>query len=176
MVARASMQTAAGYKRRVGCNRARAGRRVAAVAGAVVLLAVAGGCTPVGVRAGEVTVADVAVPRQGDDELNLLAIGTADADGRILLRTTGASVARGETIEVGVMGPGLLWGAQFLVVGLDIPVKLVRFAVTQGGGIGPQPAAVLRITVPEDAAPGLYSILVTRFGHHSIFSGGLEVT
>jgi len=148
-------------------------------AAAVVLAAgslAASACTPVVVRAGEVTVADIAVPPEGDEDFNVLAIGTADRQGRILLRTTGASVAHGETIEIGVMGPGILAGAHFLIVGIDIPVELVRFAVTEGGAIGPQPAAVLRVTVPEDAEPGLYSILVLRAGRVTIFSGGLEVT
>lgn len=142
----------------------------------VAAVAASGGCTPVAVVADEVTVADVAVPREAEDGFNVLAIGTADSEGRIVLRTTGASVARGETVEIGVMGPGILLGAQFLIVGIDIPVELVRFAVTEGGGLAPQPAAVLRIAVPEDAEPGLYSILVLRFGRATTFSGGLEVT
>lgn len=133
-------------------------------------------CTPVIVGPDETAVADIGVPAQADDDFNVLAIGTADADGRIVLRTTGASVARGETIDIGVMGPGILWGAHFMIVGVDIPVELIRFAVTQGGGVEPQPAAVLRVSVPETAQPGLYSILVLRFGRYTIFSGGLEVT
>lgn len=133
-------------------------------------------CTPVGVRPDEVAIADIGVPSQAEEDFNVLAIGTADADGRIVLRTTGTSVGRGETIQIGVMGPGILWGAHFMVIGIDLPVELVRFAVTQGGGVDPQPAAVLRINVPEDAEPGLYSILVLRFGRYTIFSGGLEVT
>lgn len=135
-----------------------------------------GACTPVVVGPDQVSVADIESPREDEEDLNILAIGTADAEGRIVLRTTGTEVARGESIEIGVMGPGMLWGAHFMIVGVDIPVELVRFAVTQGGGIEPQPAAVLRIDVPEHAEPGLYSILVLRFGRYSIFSGGLEVT
>jgi len=150
-------------------------KRVPAALVASVLLSLAA-CTPVVVGPDEVAIADVGVPSQAEDDFNVLAIGTADADGRIVLRTTGASVGRGETILVGVMGPGILWGAHFMVVGIDLPVELVRFAVTQGGGIDPQPAAVLRIDVPDDAEPGLYSILVLRFGRYTIFSGGLEVT
>lgn len=153
-----------------------AAKGVSAAAAIASALLVWSGCTPVAVRPDEVTVADVGVPRQGDEGLNILAIGTADADGRIVLRTTGTSVARGETADIGVMGPGLLLGAQFLVVGIDIGVELIRFAVTQGGGIEPQPAAVLRVVVPEHAEPGLYSLLVIRSGRYTIFSGGLEVT
>ncbi len=135
-----------------------------------------GACTPVVVAPDEVAIADVAVPAQAEDDFNVLAIGTADPQGRIVLRTTGTSVGRGETIDIGVMGPGVLPGAHFMVVGVDISVELIRFAVTQGGGIDPQPAAVLRVVVPEEAAPGLYSVLVLREGRYTIFSGGLEVT
>lgn len=134
------------------------------------------GCTPIVVSPDQIAVADMDAPREGEQALNILAIGTADSEGRIVLRSTGAEVARGESIQIGVMGPGMLWGAQFMIVGVDIPVELVRFAVTQGGGIESQPAAVLRIDVPADAEPGLYSILVLRFGRYSIFTGGLEVT
>lgn len=143
---------------------------------ALFALAAVAGCTPVVVTSDELAIADIAAPAQGEEDFNVLAIGVADADGRIVLRTTGASVARGESIQIGVMGPGILWGAHFMVVGVDLPVELVRFAVTQGGGVEPQPAAVLRIDVPEHAEPGLYSILVLRFGRYTIFSGGLEVT
>ena len=38
-----------------------------------------------------------------------------------------------------------------------------------------QPAAVLSLTVPESARPGLYSILAFRDGRFSISSGSLEV-
>ncbi|MDG2305387.1 MAG: hypothetical protein P8R42_12215 [Candidatus Binatia bacterium] len=149
---------------------------VAAV-GLMGLVALVGsGCTPVVVRADEVAIADIAVPRQGEEDFNVLAVGTADAEGRIILRTTGTTVSRGETIDIGVMGPGILWGAHFMIVGIDVPVELIRFAATQGGGVDPQPAAVLRVTVPEHAERGLYSILVVRFGRYTIFTGGLEIT
>ena len=149
----------------------------ALAAGAILLVVLSGSaCTPVIVEADETATADIFVPARGAEEFNVLAIGVADDEGRILLRTTGASVERGQTIDLGVMGPGILWGAHFMVVGVDIPVELLRFAVTQGGGLEPQPAAVLRISVPEEAEPGLYSILVTRLGRYTIFSGGLEIT
>ncbi|MBM4268783.1 MAG: hypothetical protein FJ144_19580 [Deltaproteobacteria bacterium] len=140
-----------------------------------VAAALACSCRPVAVQPDLVTLADVAVPASAPEDLNILAVGIADGEGRILLRTTGATVARGSTIDIGVMGPGLVEGTGFLVVGVGIPVRLVRYAMTQGGGIEPMPAAVLSLTVPESAPPGLYSLIVFRGTHYSIFSGGLEV-
>jgi hypothetical protein len=133
------------------------------------------GCRAVLVEPGVATQADVAAPLEGEAPLNILGIGVADADGRILLRTTGVSVARGSMVQLGVMGPGMIEGTAFLAVGVGLELRPIRFAMTEGGGGASQPAAVLLLTVPADTRPGLYSVVAYREGRMSVFSGGLEV-
>lgn len=132
-------------------------------------------CHPVGVRQGETTFADVAVPTQPVANVNILAIGRADADGAIRLRTTGVAVARGETATIGLMGPGMSEGTGFVVLGVGFRADVVRFGETQGGSGTPQPAAVLSLEVPPDATPGLYSIVAMRGFEFAMLSGGIEV-
>jgi hypothetical protein len=154
-------------------------RSVARAAAAVVAAALASflaSCQPVGVFQGQTTFVDIAARRPQGDPLNILGIGTAREDGRIVLRTTGAVVARGETATVGVMGPGMVEGTAFAVVGIELGTRLVRYAMTEGGGVPSTPAAVLAIDVPADTPAGLYSIIAFRSDfEYSIFSGGLEV-
>jgi hypothetical protein len=142
---------------------------------ATALAATLAGCQPVGVFQGQTTFADVAARRPQGAPLNILGIGTAREDGRIVLRTTGAVLSRGETTMVGVMGPGMEEGTAFAIVGIELGTRLVRYAMTEGGGVPSMPAAVLSIDVPPDAPPGLYSIIAFRDFEYSIFSGGLEV-
>lgn len=142
---------------------------------AAALAALLAGCQPVGVFEGQTTFADIAARAPQGAPINILGIGTAREDGRIVLRTTGAVVARGETTTVGVMGPGMEEGTAFAVVGIELGTHLVRYAMTEGGGGASMPAAVLSIDVPADAPPGLYSIIAFRDFEYSIFSGGLEV-
>ena len=132
-------------------------------------------CHPVAVRPDGVTAADVAVPRAPAESFDLLGIGVPGADGRIALRPTGVAVPRGATVTVGVTGPGIVQGTGFLVVGTGFVTRLVRFAVTEGGGREPMPAAVLSIDVPAAARPGLYSLAAFRDGRLALLSGGLEV-
>jgi hypothetical protein len=143
--------------------------------GLVLALVLAAGCHPVGVFEGTTTVADVAATPSEGSPVNILGIGTEREDGRIVLRTTGASVPRGSTVTVGVMGPGMMEGTGFAIVGVGFATRLVRFAMTEGGGVPSMPAAVLAIDVPATAPPGLYSIIAFRELDYSIFSGGLEV-
>ena len=140
---------------------------------ALLLLA---GCHPVAVRPQETTVADVTVPTRPASSVNILALGRADADGRIVLRATGIQVARGETATIGLMGPGMTPGTGFAVVGIGFSATVVRFGETQGGSGGTQPAAVVSLVVPPDAPPGLYSIVAVRGFEMATFSGGIEVT
>lgn len=137
--------------------------------------ALAAGCRPVAVQEGEVTVADVSARRPRGGPLDILGIGTQREDGRIVLRSTGATVPRGATATVGVMGPGIEEGTGFAMVGLGFQIRILRYAVTEGGGIEPMPAAVLSIEIPAEARPGLYSIVAVRGAEYAIFSGGLEI-
>lgn len=143
--------------------------------GVVLCLVVGLGCQPVGIFAGQTTVADIAATRSAESPVNILGIGTQREDGRIVLRSTGALVPRGATVTVGVMGPGMVEGTGFSIVGVGFGTHLVRFAMTEGGGVPSMPAAVLSIDVPATARPGLYSIIAFRELDYSIFSGGLEV-
>jgi hypothetical protein len=132
-------------------------------------------CHPVAVRGGETTVADITVPTQPVANVNILAIGRADAAGQIVLRTTGIEVARGETATIGLMGPGMAPGTGFVVLGIGFQANVVRFGETQGGSGTAQPAAVLSLVVPPDAPAGLYSIVAVRGFELAVFSGGIEV-
>lgn len=138
-------------------------------------LAVAVGCRPVGVVEGGTSIADITARRPQAAALDILGIGTQREDGRIVLRSTGAVVSRGTTVTVGVMGPGMEEGTGFAVVGLEFVTRIVRFAMTEGGGVASMPAAVLSIDVPPSVRPGLYSIAAIRGSEYAIFSGGLEV-
>lgn len=117
----------------------------------------------------------MAVPRAPQQSFDLLAAGVPGADGGIALRPTGVEVRRGEAATVGVMGPGIVQGTGFLVVGTGFVTRLVRFAVAEGGGREPMPAAVLSIDVPAAARPGLYSLVAFRDGRLAVLSGALEV-
>ena len=131
-------------------------------------------CHPVAVRRGETTFADVTVPTQTTTDVNILGIGRADATGQITLRSTGISVARGETTTIGVMGPGMIPGTGFAVLGFGFQASVVRYGETQGGA-GSQPAAVLSLVVPVNTPPGLYSIIAIRGFEFSMLSGSIEV-
>jgi hypothetical protein len=132
-------------------------------------------CNAVAVRRGETTAADVKVPTQPVTNVNILAIGRADADGRIVLRGTGISVARGETVMIGLSGPGMIPGTGFVVLGFGFQTTVVRFGETQGGSGMVQPAVVLSLAVPPDTPPGLYSIVAMRGFEFALFSGSIEV-
>lgn len=132
-------------------------------------------CHPVAVRPGETTIADVTVPTQATTDVNILGIGRADATtGQITLRSTGISVARGETAMIGVMGPGMIPGTGFVVLGFGFQTTVVRYGETQGGA-GSQPAVVLSLVVPASTPPGLYSIIAVRGFEFSMLSGSIEV-
>lgn len=128
------------------------------------------------VRPQETTVADVTVPTQPSANVNILGIGRADADGRIVLRATGIEVARGETATIGLMGPGMTPGTGFVVLGIGFQASVIRYGETAGGSGASQPAAVLSLVVPHDAPPGLYSIVAVRGFELATLSGGIEVT
>ncbi|MBY0274511.1 hypothetical protein K2Z84_04150 [Candidatus Binatia bacterium] len=138
------------------------------------LLALAA-CHPVVVRPQETTAADVAVPTLPVSNINIVGIGRADQDGRIVLRATGIAVARGETATIGVMGPGMIPGTRFVVLGARFRASVIRYAETQGGS-GTTPAAVLSLVVPPDASPGLYSVMAVRGYEFALLSGAVEVT
>jgi hypothetical protein len=140
----------------------------------VALLLVAG-CHPVVVRSGETSAADVAVPTLPVRSVNILGIGRADDEGRIVLRATGIAVGRGETTTIGLMGPGMIPGTGFVVIGIGFRASVVRYGETQGGSGIAQPAAVLTLVVPPDAAPGLYSIVALRGFEMAVLSGSIEV-
>lgn len=128
------------------------------------------------VRVGEVTRADVVVPPRDVAAVNILAMGIAEREGvPIVLGPSGVRVTRGTSAMIGVTGPGMEEGTAFAVIGLGLSVRIIRFAMTQGGTQGPQPAAVLSLVVPPDAAPGLYSLIAVRGREYSVFPGGLEV-
>lgn len=128
------------------------------------------------VRSQETTVADVTVPTLPTTSVNILGIGRADAEGRIVLRATGIEVARGESTTIGLMGPGMAPGTGFVVLGLGFQANVIRYGETQGGSGTSQPAAVLSLVVPQNAPPGLYSIVAVRGFEFAVFSGGIEVT
>ncbi|MEW6272415.1 MAG: hypothetical protein AB1689_24295 [Thermodesulfobacteriota bacterium] len=132
-------------------------------------------CNAVAVRRGETTSADVLVPTQPTTNVNILAIGRADVDGRIVLRGTGISVTRGETVMIGMSGPGMIPGTGFVVLGFGFQASVVRFGETQGGSGIVQPAVVLSLVVPADTPPGLYSIVAMRGFEFALFSGAIEV-
>lgn len=132
-------------------------------------------CHPVAVRPGQTTIADVTVPTQPATTVNILGIGRADAGGQIVLRATGISVARGETVTIGITGPGMTPGTGFVVLGFGFQATVVRYGETQGGS-GPQPAAVVTLVVPADTPPGLYSIVAVRGLEFALLSAGIEVT
>lgn len=141
---------------------------------ALVLLPLAA-CHPVVVRSQESTAADVQVPTRTTNDLNILALGRADEAGRIVLRSTGIEVARGETATIGLMGPGMAPGTGFVVLGIGFQANVIRYGETQGGSGASQPAAVVSLVVPPDAAPGLYSIVAVRGLEFVTMSGGIEV-
>jgi hypothetical protein len=143
-------------------------------AGILLCVLVAAGCHRSGLP-GQTTSADIAVAPKVESPVNIRGIGTEREDGRSVLRTTGAMVPRGSTATIGVMGPGMVEGTGFAIVGVGFATRLVRFAMTEGGGVAGIPAAVLSIDVPATAPPGLYSIVAFRDLDYSIFSGGLEV-
>ncbi len=140
------------------------------------LLPVLAACHPVVVRPQETIAADVTVPTQPSANVNILGIGRADADGRIVLRATGIEVARGETATIGLMGPGMEPGTGFVVLGIGFQANVIRYGETAGGSGTTQPAAVLSLVVPPDAPPGLYSIVAIRGFELATLSGGIEVT
>ena len=140
------------------------------------LLPLAAACHPVVVRSQETTVADVTVPTQPVTNVNILAIGLADGDGRIVLRATGIEVQRGTTATIGLMGPGMTPGTGFAVLGIGFQANVIRYGETQGGSGTSQPAAVLSLVVPSDAPPGLYSIVAIRGFELATLTGGIEVT
>lgn len=142
---------------------------------AATALLVAPACNPVVVRRGETAPADVTVPTQPFGTVNILGIGRADAEGRIVLRATGISVARGETAMIGLMGPGMAPGTGFVVIGIGFRASVVRFAETDGGAGVPIPAAVLSLVVPAETPPGLYTIVAVRGFEMAVLSGGIEV-
>jgi hypothetical protein len=151
-------------------------RRVSRLAGAGLLaVALLAACTPVTVREGEVASADIGVPPGDSTGFNILAIGVADAQGSIAPRSTGLRVAPGSHTMIGAVGPGLVDGTTFAVIGLGPSVQLVRFTVAQTVTQGTLPAAVLWLNVPDDAPAGLYSLLALRDGQISIFTAGIEV-
>lgn len=139
------------------------------------LLALAA-CHPVVVRPQETTAADVTVPTLPVANVNIVGIGRADQDGRIVLRATGIAVARGETATIGISGPGMIPGTGFVVLGTGFRASVIRYAETQGGSGTTQPAAVLSLVVPSDASPGLYSVVAVRGFEFAVLSGGIEVT
>ena len=141
----------------------------------VAALALLPACHPVAVRRGETTIADVTVPTQPAANVNILAIGRADDQGQIVLRSTGIAVTRGETATIGLMGPGMTPGTGFVVLGFGFQANVVRFGETQGGSGTAQPAAVVSLVVPAGTPPGLYSIVALRGLEFSLFSGGIEV-
>lgn len=145
------------------------------IALALPLVAALAACNPVAVRGGETAAADVRVPPRPAPELDILAIGRADAEGRIVLRATGVGVARGETATIGMMGPGLVAGTSFVVLGTGFRASVVRYGETQGGSGTPMPAAVVSLVVPPGVAPGLYSIIALRGVEMAMLSGGIEV-
>jgi hypothetical protein len=143
---------------------------------ALLALLLLAACHPVVVRSQETTIADVTVPTRAETAVNILGIGRADADGRIVLRATGIEVARGETTMIGVMGPGMAPGTGFVVLGgIGFQASVIRYGETQGGSGSSQPAAVLSLVVPPDAVPGIYSIIAVRGAEFAMLSGGIEV-
>jgi hypothetical protein len=143
---------------------------------ALLALLLLAACHPVVVRSQETTIADVTVPTRPVTAVNILGIGRADADGRIVLRSTGIEAARGETATIGVMGPGMAPGTGFVVLGIGFQASVIRYGETAGGSGSSQPAAVLSLVVPPDARPGIYSIIVVRGSEFAMLSGGIEVT
>jgi hypothetical protein len=139
------------------------------------LLPLLAACHPVAVRPDQTTIADVTVPTQPTSDVNILGIGRADANGQIVLRSTGISVARGETATIGIMGPGMTPGTGFVVLGFGFQATVVRYGQTQGGA-GSQPAAVVTLVVPPGTPPGLYSIIAVRGLEFSLLSASIEVT
>lgn len=133
-------------------------------------------CHPVVVRPQEAAVAHVTVPTLAASTVNILALGRADGEGRIVLRSTGIAVARGETATIGLMGPGMAPGTGFVVLGIGFQANVIRYGETQGGSGTSQPAAVVSLVAPPDALPGLYSIVAVRGLEIATFSGGIEVT
>lgn len=142
---------------------------------ALLMLVGTSGCQPVAVLPGQVTSADVAVVPDPPAPLNILGVGIEDAQGRIILRSTGTTLRRGATTRLGVMGPGIEPGTKLLVGGARFSTVLERYARTTGGGVDPQPAAVLSVTVPADAPAGIYSIFAIRDHDYAVLSGGIEV-
>jgi hypothetical protein len=145
-------------------------RRTTLLAGLLLVAA----CHPVVVRPGATTIADVTVPTQPTTDVNILGIGRTEASGQIVLRSTGIAVARGETAMVGIMGPGMIPGTGFVVLGFHFQANIVRYGETQGGS-GPLPAAVVSLVVPADTPPGLYSIVAVRGFQFSVLSASIEV-
>ena len=157
--------------RGVGINGAVSRARTTLLAALMLLAA----CHPVAVRRGESTIADVTVPTQTTADVNILGIGRADpTTGQITLRSTGIAVARGETTTIGVMGPGMIPGTGFVVLGFGFQLSVVRYGETQGGS-GSQPAAVVSLVVPADTPPGLYSLIAVRGFEFSVLSASIEV-
>lgn len=131
-------------------------------------------CHPVAVRSGATASADVAVPAQGADPLNLLVIGAQTGDGPIQLGGTGVRVARGTTEKIAVAGPGIAPGTAFAVVGIGPTLQVLQFGMTQGG-VDAIPAALLSLTVPPGTPPGLYSIVAVRGVEVAFLTGSIEV-
>ncbi|MBM4247712.1 MAG: hypothetical protein FJ148_28645 [Deltaproteobacteria bacterium] len=66
-------------------------------------------------------------------------------------------------------------GTGFVVLGIGFQANVIRYGETQGGSGASQPAAVLSLVVPPDAATGLYSIVAVRGFEIATLSGGIEV-
>lgn len=133
------------------------------------------GCHPVAVRGGATASADVVVPIQSADPLNLILIGSQTTDAPIQLGGTGVRVARGTTQTIGVAGSGITPATAFAVVGIGPSLSVIRFGMTQGGGQDPLPAVVLALAVPEGTPPGLYSIVAVRGTDVAFLTGSVEV-
>jgi hypothetical protein len=151
-------------------------RRISRFAGAGLLgAALLVGCTPIALRQGEVASADIGVPPADSTAFNIIGIGVADAQGNITPRSTGLRVAAGSHTLIGAVGPGLVDGTKFAVIGFGPSVELVSFTVAQTVTQGTVPAAVLWLNVPDDVPAGLYSLLALHDGQLSIFTAGIEV-
>jgi uncharacterized protein (TIGR03437 family) len=85
----------------------------------------------------------------------------------------GTSAQPGQSVTIGVAGPGLPTGGNPLSVsGSGVTIQRTRFATLNNG----DKAVLADVIISANAAPGARNLIVTSNGQRTIIVGGLEIT
>jgi uncharacterized protein (TIGR03437 family) len=122
------------------------------------------------IRAGGETVQNFSVVR-GTPAMQAYLIYNPASRG---FSNSGVAVERGQTVTIGVGGPGLpASGSPLSLSGTGVTLSNFRFG-TLSGGAGT--AVVADAVISPGAAPGARNLIVTANGQRTIATGALEIT